>query len=367
MARSRKKTSEEAFREALLMASPGTMVRDAINSILQSSTGALLCFGEPKKLSDLSEGGVQLDAPATSQLLYELSKMDGAIILNSDGTRILYANRFLKPDEAIRSDETGSRHRAAERLARQAKCAVVAVSERRASVTLYVHSRRYVMEPVPVLLSKAMQATQTLEKYMTVLERTLRDLSTREFQDMVTIFDVCRTVQRCEMVARIAREIEPYLLELGTEGRLIELQVKELVLPIEEAQLTIKDYYREKSGATYDQALERITDLSQNDLLNLPNISQALGYGTNLRSVDTYLSPRGYRLLTATHRLTPQIIENLVAKFGALQHIMRAPKEDLVAVEGVGEVLAERIRVSLNLLRSQLALDLRADAFHKDL
>jgi diadenylate cyclase len=242
-------------------------------------------------------------------------------------------------------------------MARQAQCVVVAVSERRASVTLYVRDIRHVMDSIPTLLNKASQAIQTLEKYLSVLSQAMQDLSIREFQDMVTIFDVCKTVQRAEMVVRIAQEVEPHILELGTEGRLIELQLKELIQPIEEAELVIKDYYRERSGVTYEQVRDRIREIPQGELLNLSNISQALGYGPQLRSVDTYLSPRGYRLLTQTHRLTPALIDNLVQRFGSFQQIMRATKDELVEVDGIGDVLAERIRVSLNLLRSQLAFD----------
>jgi diadenylate cyclase len=341
------------------MISPGTRIREAISSVLQSRTGALLCIGDPKRLSELSEGGVKVDAPCTAQLLYELSKMDGAILLTKDAKRIVYANRFLKPDTSVPSDETGSRHRAAERIARQAKCIAVAVSERRSSVTLYVHSTKHVMDAIPTLLNKASQATQTLEKYIYVLKETMQDLSTREFQDMVTIFDVCGAVQRYEMVMRIAKEIEPFILELGTEGRLIALQLRELLFPVEEAALVIRDYCREKSGVTWEQVRQRISELSSQDLLNLGSISQALGYGPNPRSVDSYLSPRGYRVLTTTHRLPPQIIENLVQRFGSLQSIMRAPKDALDTVDGVGEVLAERVRVSLDLLRNQLTLDRR--------
>ncbi|MCX5772763.1 MAG: DNA integrity scanning diadenylate cyclase DisA [Candidatus Hydrogenedentes bacterium] len=359
MTNRKRKNSQEAYREALLMVSPGTRIREAISAILQSRNGALLCIGDIKTLSELSEGGVKVDAPCTAQLLYELSKMDGAILLSKDAKRIAFANRFLKPDTSIPSDETGTRHRAGERIARQAKCVVVALSERRASVTLYVHSFKHVMDSIPTLLNKATQAIQTLEKYINVLNQTMRDLSIREFQDMVTIFDVCKAVQRCEMVQRIAREIEPYLLELGTEGRLISLQLEELIIPTEEAELVTKDYYKEKPAATFEQAREKVAELTQEELLNLGAISQALGYGPTPRVIDTYLSPRGYRMLMSTHRLQPQIVDNLVQRFGSLQQIIRAPKEDLVAVEGVGEVLAERVRVSLNLLRNQLALDRR--------
>ncbi len=355
----KRKTNEDVYREALLLISPGTRIREAISSILQSRTGALLCFGDPQRLGELSEGGVKLEAPCTPQLLYELSKMDGAIILTKDASQIVYANRFLKPDTSIASNETGTRHRAAERIARQGKCMAVAVSERRASVTLYIHNMKHVMDSIPTLLNKAWQVIQTLEKYIMVLKETLQELTIREFQDMVTIFDVCGAVQRYEMVLRIAREVDPYILELGTEGRLIALQVRELMLPVEQAELVVKDYYRERTGAACDQMRAKIAEMTQSELLNMGAISQSLGYGSNPRSIDTYLSPRGYRVLTTTHRLPAQIIDNLVDRFGSLKEILRAPKDELDAVEGVGAVLAERVRVSLDLLRSQLALDRR--------
>lgn len=359
MAKGRSRNEEDTFRDALAMVSPGTMVREGISAILQSNSGGLMCFGPPKRLADLSEGGVHLDAPCTSQLLYELSKMDGAILLNQDGSRILYANRFLKPDASIPSDETGTRHRAAERMARQTKSVVVAVSESRSSVTLFVRDRKHVMDSIATLINKASQIVQTLEKFISALNQGMQDLSAREFQDMVTIFDVCKALQRYERVVRIGRELQPYVLELGVEGRLIDLQVNELLMPVEEAGFMIKDYFRPKTKLTAEQVRAKLGELSDQELLDLGNISQSLGYSQNLRSVDTYLSPRGYRILTQTQRLTPQVIESLVLRFGTLQQVMRAPKEDLVDVEGVGEVLAERIRVSLNLLQSQLALDRR--------
>jgi len=357
MARPKKKTGKVSYRDALTMVSPGTPLREGLFAILQSDNGALICIGNPKRLAELSEGGIELRADCTPQLLYELSKMDGAIILNEDASGILYANRFLTPDDRIATDETGTRHRAAERLAKQANCVVIAVSERRGSVTLYVSDTKHVLDSIPTLLNKATQAVQTLEKYILALGAATTDLSAREFEDMVTIFDVCKVIQRYEMAVRIAKEVEPYIVELGTEGRLIEMQLKELIIPLDDAELVIKDYWRSKAGATHENVQERISEISQQDLLNLGSISQALGYGMNLKTIDTYLSPRGHRLLRLTRRLTPQVIENLVEKFGSLQQIMRAPKEELCEVEGVGEVLAERVRGSLNSLRNQLAFD----------
>ena len=301
---------------------------------------------------------MKVNVAMTPQILYELCKMDGAIILNEDGTRIVYANRFLKPDSNIRSDETGTRHRSAERMAHQADCLVVTVSERRSTVTLYVKDRKHVLDAIYTSMNKAMQALQTLQKFIGTLETQLEELTAREFQDIVTIFDVCKTIQRGEMVKKIAKEIEPHLLELGTEGRLIELQMRELMQPVDECNLVVRDYFREKGSKGWETALKNIEALDQQELIELGNIASAVGFGTNLRSVDTYLTSRGYRVLTQTHRIPPQLIDALIAKFGSLQAIVRAQKEEFLEVEGIGDVLAERIRTSLNVLRSQLALDI---------
>ncbi len=351
--------TEEMFKKALQMVAPGSKIGEALSAIIESEMGALLCFGEPRKLSQLSEGGVALNEELKPQLIYELSKMDGAIILNSDGTQILYANRFLKPNAKIPSDETGTRHRVAERMSRQANCIVVAVSQRRSSITLYVKDRKHVLTPLPTLLNRAMQSLQTIEKFLVTMNQALQDLTIREFQDIVTIFDVCKTIQRIQVVLRLADELEPIILELGTEGRLIQMQLKELLAPVPEAELVIKDYYRERPGFDYNTVLEKIHALTQEELIDLGNISQILGYGSNLRSVDTYLTPRGYRILAMTHRFPLAIIENLVSRFGGLKQILHASKEELMDVEGIGDILAERIRGSLNILRSQMGLEIR--------
>jgi diadenylate cyclase len=204
-----------------------------------------------------------------------------------------------------------------------------------------------------------MQSLQTIEKFLVTMNQSLQDLTIREFQDIVTIFDVCKTIQRTQVVLRLADELDPIILELGTEGRLIQMQLKELLVPIPEAELVIKDYYRERPGIDYNTLLEKIHSLTQEELLDLGNISQILGYGSNLRSVDAYLVPRGYRILTMTHRLPSSLIENLVSKFGGIKQILLASKEELMEVEGIGDVLAERIRSSLNLLRNQMGLDFR--------
>ncbi|HDP34373.1 MAG TPA: DNA integrity scanning protein DisA [Candidatus Hydrogenedentes bacterium] len=355
MPKRKKRTEAEAFREALLMVAPGTKTHEALAAILQSRMGALLCFGDLARLSRLSEGGVKLDADMTPQLVYELSKMDGAIILNEDGTRIHYANRFLKPAEHYPTIETGTRHRAAQRFANQTKSVVLALSQRRSSVTLYCHTKRYALESPQTLVNKGTQMLQTLDKYVETLRKTMNELTLRELGDIVTIFDVCRVLQRAEMVNRIRLEVDPIILELGTEGRLLQLQLQETLIPLKEARMVVRDYYKERQGVAPDIIHERIAALTQEELMNLGNISQQLGYGPNLRSVDSYMTPRGYRILHSINRLPPQLIDNLVEKLGSLHAIMKATREQLVEVEGVGDVMAERIRGGLSLLTSQMA------------
>ncbi|MCK5862626.1 MAG: DNA integrity scanning diadenylate cyclase DisA [Candidatus Hydrogenedentes bacterium] len=351
----RKKINEdEAFREALRMVAPGSRIREAVSSILQSKMGALLCFGNVGQLTRFSEGGVKLDAEMTPQLVYELSKMDGAIILNKDGTRIHFANRFLKPASHYPTIETGTRHRAAQRFANQSKSIVLALSERRSSVTLYCHTKRYAQENIETLVNKGTQTLQTLEKYVGTLRKTMKELTQREMENIVTIFDVCRVLQRTEMVNRIRLEVDPILLELGSEGRLLQLQMQETLKPLEEAHMVVRDYYKERQGVTPDSIHARIAALSQEELVNLGYISQHLGYGPNLRSVDAYMAPRGYRILHSINRLPSQIIDNLVENLASLQAIMAANREQLVEIEGVGDVMAERIRGGLSLLATQL-------------
>jgi diadenylate cyclase len=236
---------------------------------------------------------------------------------------------------------------------------VIAVSEQRAALTLYVGDVKHVMDNIATLLNKAGQALQTLEKYLEAVERACQELSLREFQDMVTIYDVCRTVQRTEMARRIVDDLEPYIVELGSEGRLIELQLRELIANYDFGEMLIRDYCKTQSGSTLNTAIKNVRQFTSQELISLNNICSALGYGPNLRNVETYLTPRGYRILSEIQRIPPQTVEYIVKQFGNLQAILRASREELVSVESVGEVMAERVRVGLDLVRNQLALDIR--------
>ena len=126
---------------------PGTRLRQAIDDIIRSHEGALIVLGDPQELAFLYSGGIRLDAPFRPQLLYELAKMDGAIIVDTAVKRLAWANVQLMPDPTIPSDETGTRHRTAERVAKQTGALVISVSQQRETVTIFVGPRRYQLDP----------------------------------------------------------------------------------------------------------------------------------------------------------------------------------------------------------------------------
>ncbi len=351
---------QEEFSGTLKLIAPGTPLREGIENILRAQTGGLIVVGDNEEILSLVNGGFDISAQLTPTRLYELAKMDGAIVLTSDAEEILCANAQLVPDSSISSAETGTRHRTAERMAKQTGELIIAISQRRDIVTLYKNDKKYVLEDINVILAKANQATQTLEKYRKVLDQSMTNLSALEFEDLVTISDVATVLQRTEMVLRIRRDIERYIIELGNEGRLIKMQLEELVSDVkEEGLLVIKDYKSETDEEIDDLAaiFAKISSCSSDELLSLSTISKYLGYGGNMNALDLSISPRGYRLLRKIPRLPMRVIENLVDSFAGFQEILSASIEELNDVDGVGEVRAQAIKEGLKRLRDQVLLD----------
>lgn len=344
------------MRSILKFLAPGTPIRDGIDNVLRANTGGLIVLGCNEKMKGIVDGGFQINCPFSPSYLYELAKMDGAIILNEQGTKILIANGQLAPDPSISSTETGMRHRTAERVAKQTGALVVAISQRRNVITLYQGNFRYALRDIAVILTKANQAVQTLEKYKSVLEESVINLSVLEFEEIVSYNDILQVLHRVEMVLRIKNELLTYLNELGTEGRLIRLQMNELLIEMEkEAVLVIKDYVQSKEINPKD-VFNRLQELSMGEMIEDTVILKLLGYHGYIH-VDEFKCPRGYRMLSKIPRLPPVIIENLVQKFGELRHIVTATVEDLDDVEGIGEVRARKIKEGLKFLKDQFIID----------
>jgi len=351
---------DEKLQSILRQVAPGTTLREGLEQILRAKTGSLIVVSDRPEVMELIEGGFPLDIDFTPTRVYELAKMDGAIILTEDAKRIRYANVQLIPEPSIPSYETGIRHRSAERAAKQTGALVIAISQRRDVITVYKGGLRYVISDMALLLSKANQAIQTLEKYKSVLEQALSNLSALEFEDLVTLFDVVLSVQRGEMVTRISREIERYISELGNEGRLVSMQLEELVFGVpEEQRLVIADYMRdgEADADSVDEMMEELHQWTADHVMDGNQIARSLGYTGNVGLLEESVVPRGFRLLKKIPRLPMPVIENLVQRFGTLHDVFEATADQLDAVDGIGEVRARSIRDGLRRLREQVMLD----------
>jgi len=346
---------EDRLLKVLRTVAPGTALRDGLENILRAKTGGLLVIGDSPEIMELAEGGFAVNAAFSPANLYELAKMDGAIIISKDIKKIIAANTQLIPNLSIPSSETGIRHRTAERVAKQTDSLVISISQRRGVITIYKGNLKYVLRDLGVILTKANQALQTLEKYRSVLGRVMANLGILEFEDAVTLFDVAKVIQRTEMVLRVVKEIERYISELGTEGRLITMQMEELVANVShEALLVVYDYSTPGLEKSPENIIAMLSSWPAEDLLDLSLLARALGYPGSASILDQGVTSRGYRVLQKIPRLPIQVVENIVQEFGAFRKILSATIEELDAVEGIGEVRARSIKEGLQRYREQL-------------
>ena len=343
---------EPRLVKALEMVAPGTPVREGIDNIVHARTGGLILIGDPEELAFLFSGGIKLDIDYSPALLYQLAKMDGAIVLNSMGTKIAWCNTQLMPDPTILSSETGTRHRTAERVSKQTDAIVIAVSQRREVVSLYVDGGKYILEEIPVVLAKANQALATLDKYRTRLDQVSTRLTALEFEGGVTLHDVLTVLQRAELVTRMAVEIERYIVELGTEGRLIEMQLEETMVGVAaDKGALLHDYLAEPTDDAFAVVLDAVARLPHQDLLDFGRLAELLGYDRKVNTLDYPVSPRGHRILGRIPRLPKMVVQNIVREFAGLDAILAATDAELEAVEGVGEIRAKDIREGLRRLQ----------------
>src|ERR687886_176953 len=342
---------------ALARIAPGTELRQAIDDIIRSREGALIVVGDPEALSFLYSGGIRLDQPFTPQLLYELAKMDGAIVIDQEITKLAFANVQLMPDPTIPSNETGTRHRTAERVAKQTGALVISISQQRSTISVYVGSTRYQLDAVPDVLAKTNQALATLETYRQRLEQVLTRLTALEFQNAVVLDDVLVVLQRAEMTTRMAEEIERNCVELGAEGRLIRMQLEELVGHVPRAKrAVVADYHAEGGDERTREGLEALVALPYQDLLEFELLA-VLGYPASVNPLDHSVSPRGYRVLSHIPRLPEGVIRRVVTTLDGLDAIVRASQRDLEEVDGVGAVRAREIREGLRRLQEHNLVD----------
>ncbi|GAA4685616.1 DNA integrity scanning diadenylate cyclase DisA [Streptomyces chumphonensis] len=352
--------ADKLMRASLSAVAPGTALRDGLERVLRGNTGGLIVLGMDRTVEPLCSGGFVLDVEFSATRLRELCKLDGALVLDKDITKIVRAGVQLVPDASIPTEETGTRHRTAQRVSIQTGFPVVSVSQSMRLIALYVDGQRRVLEDSAAILSRANQALATLERYKLRLDEVAGTLSALEIEDLVTVRDVSAVAQRLEMVRRIATEIAEYVVELGTDGRLLSLQLDELIAGVEpERELVARDYVPQsgKRARTVGTALTDLDRLTHSELLELPTVARALGYSGAPETLDSAVSPRGFRLLAKVPRLPNTVIERLVEHFGGLQKLLAASVDDLQMVEGVGEARARSVREGLSRLAESSILE----------
>ncbi|MBA3268282.1 MAG: DNA integrity scanning protein DisA [Acidimicrobiia bacterium] len=345
--------------DALATVAPGQPLREGLDRILQANMGALIVVGDGPEVLAICSGGFLFDAEFSPQRLSELAKMDGAIILASDASRIARANVHLVPNPSVPTSETGTRHRTAERVARSLEgVAVISVSEDMASIAVYYDTHKHPIEASPRLLARANQALATLERYKSRLDHVSGSLAALEVEDLVTVRDVVTVVQRIEMVRRIAEEVHGYIVELGSDGRLVRLQLEELMGGVEvDRRSVVKDYFREGDGWGLTESINALSELSTDEILDLKSVAEVLHLPGDPADLDTGLEPRGYRLLARVPRLSETMMDHIVGRFGSLHKILRASIADLDEVEGVGVTRAKAIEEALRRLAETSILD----------
>src|ERR1700688_2191684 len=378
-----------AMADALALVAPGQPLRDGIERVLQANRGLLLVVGDGPEVLSICTGGFLLDAEFSPQRLSELAKMDGAIILSTDADRIARANVHLMPNASIPTIETGTRHRTAERVARSVDVPVVSVSAAMGLVTVYRRDARHVLQDERRLHERVRQALQTTGRFRQRFDGALTALSALEIADTVTVRDVAAVLQPAELLFRVTDDVKADLVELGEDGRLLRLQLEEVIDGIDPVRrLVVRDYLRssdavgraaqhdghadvrrdgrrsgrdgarspgvspgrtgagrgdgrgDRSASTSDdsfRALATLAGLSTDELLDVRRVSAVLGLGPAQSDPATPLEPRGYRLLYRLPRFPDVLADRIAEHFAGLQRIMRASVGDLEKIEGVGE------------------------------
>jgi len=344
----------EELLEKIKLIAPGTLLRKAIDDVMKANTGALIVLiDDPDKHKNIIQAGFRLDINFTPEYLYELAKMDGAIVISSDISKIYYANVHLVPDPLIPTTETGMRHRSAERFAKQTGDVVITVSRRRKTITLFYKDYKYVVNDTTLVLSKVSQAINTLEKYRKNFDKLLFELDIIELENRTTLYDVVKVLEKGIMVMKISYEIKPYLIELGDEARLAKMQVNELIENIDDLmKLVIMDYYNDELGKEYDPK-KILEDLTKDPTIDIVKIARALGYTVQTlpQTEDITVKSKGYRILKYIAKIPLSISKKVVDNFKDIVTISQASIEDLKSVEGIGNKRAKSIVDSIHSLK----------------
>ena len=324
---------KEEITDILKLISPGTLLRTAIEGVLMAKTGGLI-VAHNEFVENLFEGGFKINTRFTPQRLIELGKMDGAIILSKDLKKILYANVLLMPDNSISSNETGTRHKAAERIAKQANTMAITVSQRRDEIVLFYRNLKYTIRDTNDIIRRATGVLQILEKHKEIFEYNMDELDDEELKKKPRLTAALLLIQRGIMTLKISETLKAYIIELGGEGTIVKSRLKELLYGVEKE---VDDVLRDYSKLGLSKSRKILSLLSYDELLNLENIKQCLG----LSEDSEYIMPKGHRILEKIG-ISEKDAGILIKNFKNLISILSLKREDLIPFfeeEKINEIL----------------------------
>lgn len=328
---------EKTFLDYIKLVSPGSPLRNVIDDLIRSDLGAIIVF-DTKELHEnkMIDGGFRVNCRFTAQKLFELCKMDGAVIVSSDLTRIIYANVLMTPDYSLHTIETGTRHKAAERTAKQAHTFVIAVSERRKKTTLYYGSSRYYLKTTEELLRGLSSTLQLLEKQREILDKEINNLNVLEMSEMVSTSDVCKVIQRAEMIVKISESVKRNFTELGKEGNIMHMRFRELIKGVEKIE---NEVLRDYSNISLKRAKTLLSNITFDGLLEIESIARLIIE----KPLEESISPRGFRFLSHL-TLTDKEISQIVKVLKNLNNILSfEPSELEILLKNRASTIKEEI------------------------
>ncbi len=334
------KVSEEEFFNVLKIVAPGTPLRNALDGILKIGKGAIIAI-ENEQLTPLMDGGFRVNCRFTAQRVMELSKMDGAIVLSKDMKRISYANIMLMPDSKIKTFETGTRHKAAERVAKHIGTLTIAISERKHEINLFYKNIKYTLKNTDEVLRKAHAHIQILEKQRELFDNHVEKLTSMELKNYPSLKQALHVIQKGRLIQKISEDIKKYVLELGIEGTLLKTRMRELTNSVEkEINLVIKDYTKMEAK----KSKEMIDSLSYEEILDTDKILKALYYETMIQ-----IEPiKGWRVLAKTG-LQETDVAQLIKQAGTLGRAINANIQSYIEI--LGEEKAQSFKEEIHRIK----------------
>ena len=307
--------------EAIRMTAPGSALRHALDMIIAGHMGALICVGDEENVLASGNDGFPLNISFTSNRLFELSKMDGAIVVDRGLTQILRANYHLNPDPGLPTSETGMRHRTAARMSLLTDAMVISVSERRQVINVFVDGSGYELKTVAELMGSVNQLVAAMQSTRDRLDRKLARLTSLELQNQVTLADLTEVFYLFEVLPTAGEDLKEIILQLGNEGRTVRMQHEEFLGDLDaEYTLMIRDYAADSSEENAASIRRALDDTANAQVHKASNVARLLGYD-DLRE-DSVMAPLGLRTLSNVSVVREGMADKILDEYGSLQDLI---------------------------------------------